>query len=66
MKECKSCGVNKNESDFYPTISKQKIYLSSDCKECRKKRVGQYAKTHIELNREKSLRSYYKRKSNQA
>lgn len=34
MKQCKKCLLDKDESEFYPTYYKNKVYLLNACKAC--------------------------------
>jgi hypothetical protein len=54
MKQCKKCLLDKDESEFYPSYYKDKVYLLNACKACTLIRTSKnYLKDHT---RQKEIR----------
>jgi hypothetical protein len=54
MKQCKKCLLEKDESEFYPSYYKDKVYLLNACKACTLIRTSKnYLKDH---ERQKGIR----------
>jgi len=60
LKTCTHCRLLKKVEEFYHSIGD---YVTSECKECKKKKNKEYDAIHVEQKR-KRAREYERRKAN--
>lgn len=62
-KKCKTCGINKLESEYYRhKLKKGGFYYRTVCKKCDLKKVAIYRKEHYLYYKQKSIEWYDKNK----